>query len=70
MEPVILPPETAIGALPYAITTANPKKFQPVNINLGLLLSGLEKVKDKKRRNKEIARRARECLEKDRKSVV
>ncbi|MCD6309890.1 MAG: methylenetetrahydrofolate--tRNA-(uracil(54)-C(5))-methyltransferase (FADH(2)-oxidizing) TrmFO [Candidatus Eremiobacteraeota bacterium] len=64
MTPLVLPPECALGALPAAITGANPDNFQPVNINLGLLLAGLEKVKDKKRRNKEIANRAYESLEK------
>ena len=64
MEPLELPPESALGALPASITAGNPKNFQPVNINLGLLLSGLEKVKDKRRRNKEISQRSAESLEK------
>ncbi len=36
-ELFILPPETAIGALVHYLQTANPKHFQPMNINWGLL---------------------------------
>lgn len=36
-ELLIPPPESAIGALVHYLQTANPKHFQPMNINWGLL---------------------------------
>lgn len=36
-SPTTIPPETALGALAHYITTADPKHFQPMNINFGLL---------------------------------
>ena len=35
-EPVVFPPETAMGSMANYITTANPKNFQPMNANFGL----------------------------------
>lgn len=58
-EPLTPPRETALGSLLYAITTAHPKKFQPININFGLLLAQQERVKDKKERNRRIVEKAR-----------
>jgi methylenetetrahydrofolate--tRNA-(uracil-5-)-methyltransferase len=34
--PVVPPPTTALGALVHYITEANPKGFQPMNVNFGL----------------------------------
>lgn len=36
-DPVVFPPETAIGALVKYITAADPENFQPMNIAFGLL---------------------------------
>lgn len=36
MEPVVFPPETAHGALCRYITTTDPDRFQPMNVNFGL----------------------------------
>jgi len=63
LEPVILPRETAHGALAYYITTADSRHFQPMNITFGLLPLLERKVRDKKRRNRMIAERALEALE-------
>jgi len=43
-------PQTAIGALSHYITNANPKNFQPMNINFGIFedLAGRIKKKEKK----------------------
>jgi len=49
-EPVLPPRETALGALIHHITTADPKQFQPMNVNYGLFpaLEGRIKKKDRK----------------------
>ena len=50
-EPLILfSPQTAIGALLHYITNANPKNFQPMNVNFGIFedLEGRIKKKEKK----------------------
>ncbi len=49
-EPLIFPNTTAHGALCHYITTADPKKFQPMNINYGLLPLPQEKIKKKERK--------------------
>ncbi|MCS7263858.1 MAG: FADH(2)-oxidizing methylenetetrahydrofolate--tRNA-(uracil(54)-C(5))-methyltransferase TrmFO [Armatimonadetes bacterium] len=61
--PLIFPPETAIGALAYYITTANPKHFAPMNINFGLLPNLEKKVKPKELRHRLMVARALETLE-------
>jgi len=59
----VFPPETAVGALLNYIVTAEPKHFQPMNVNFGLLppLSGAPK--DKKRRQELYADRALGALD-------
>lgn len=49
-QPQLPPQETALGALIRHITTADPKQFQPMNINYGLFppLEGRIKKKDRK----------------------
>ncbi len=54
-EPVIFPRETAHGALAHYITTADPGRFQPMNINFGLFPSPGVKFNDKKERCRIIA---------------
>ena len=53
------PETTAIGALPYYVTHANSKNFQPMNVNFGIIkeLEG-ERIRDKKERYTAIAERA------------
>ncbi|MBE5745824.1 MAG: methylenetetrahydrofolate--tRNA-(uracil(54)-C(5))-methyltransferase (FADH(2)-oxidizing) TrmFO [Clostridiales bacterium] len=49
MEPLILPNFTAVGGLSYYIVNSDPKHFQPMNMNFGVIMSniGLQKCKNK-----------------------
>ncbi|MDY0383194.1 methylenetetrahydrofolate--tRNA-(uracil(54)-C(5))-methyltransferase (FADH(2)-oxidizing) TrmFO [Trichlorobacter sp.] len=49
-EPLLPPRGTALGALVHHITNADPKQFQPMNVNYGLFppLEGRIKKKDRK----------------------
>ena len=49
-EPSLPPCETALGALIHHITTADPKHFQPMNVNFGLFpdFPSRDKKKDRK----------------------
>lgn len=62
-EPVIYPSDTAHGAMCQYITNADAKKFQPMNVNFGLLPPLSERIKDKKLKNRTIAERALASLE-------
>ncbi|MBM7867097.1 methylenetetrahydrofolate--tRNA-(uracil(54)-C(5))-methyltransferase (FADH(2)-oxidizing) TrmFO [Heliomicrobium gestii] len=61
--PLLFPAETAIGALPAYITTAEAKHFQPMNVTYGLFPPLTEKVKGKRPRQQAHARRALESLD-------
>ncbi|MDD4601688.1 MAG: methylenetetrahydrofolate--tRNA-(uracil(54)-C(5))-methyltransferase (FADH(2)-oxidizing) TrmFO, partial [Negativicutes bacterium] len=52
------------GALCQYITHAEVKRFQPMNINFGLLPPLGQKIRDKKIKNKMIAERALASLQK------
>ena len=52
------PEDTAHGALCHYITQAESKKFQPMNVNFGLLPPLTERIRDKKEKNRTIAARA------------
>lgn len=56
--PVIPPPTTMLGALYRYMSEADPKHFQPMNANFGLLDELGEKVRDKKRKREVFAERA------------
>lgn len=60
---VVFPQGTAHGALVHYITSANPKRFQPMNINFGLFPPIKVKFKDKKERNLIISARALELID-------
>ncbi len=68
-EPVVFPEETAHGALTKYITTADPKSFQPMNINFGLLPPLAERIRDKKQKNRLISERSIKKLESFKKSL-
>jgi len=55
---VTFPVATAHGALCHYITHAESKKFQPMNINFGLLPPAERKIRDKKQKNAYISERA------------
>ncbi len=59
------PEDTAHGALVRYLMTANPKGFQPMNVNYGLFppISGLPRRTPKREKNKRIAERALVSLE-------
>lgn len=61
-KPVVPPPETAMGALLDHLTTAEPKRFQPSNINFGLFPSLGRKI-PKRYRGEQYARRALHSLD-------
>jgi methylenetetrahydrofolate--tRNA-(uracil-5-)-methyltransferase len=57
-DPVIPPPTTMIGALYRYMNEANPKHFQPMNANFGLLDELPEQIRDKKRKREKFAERS------------
>jgi methylenetetrahydrofolate--tRNA-(uracil-5-)-methyltransferase len=63
LEPVVFPPETAVGALCRYITHADPDHFQPMNIAFGLLPPPERRIRDKRRRKLYLARRALAALD-------
>lgn len=62
-EPLLPPRETALGALMHHITNAEPKHFQPMNVNYGLFPALEGRVK-KKERKLLLAERALAALDK------
>ncbi len=62
-EPVIFPEQTVIGSMAHYITTANPKNFQPINANFGLLPPLEEKIRNKQERYTQLATRALEGVQ-------
>ena len=61
--PLVFPPETCHGALAAYITEAEPRHFQPMNINFGLLPPLEGKIRDKKRKKEMLAERALAALD-------
>jgi methylenetetrahydrofolate--tRNA-(uracil-5-)-methyltransferase len=57
-QPLVFPAQTAHGALCRYITQAEASRFQPMNINFGLLPPLDRKIKDKKMKNSLIAERS------------
>lgn len=60
--PIEFPIDTTLGALAHYITHADPRSFQPMNINFGLLPPLGRKIRDKKEKNRQIAERALHSL--------
>lgn len=60
--PLLLPEETAMGALAHYIVTSDPKGFQPMNVTFGLMPAIEGKIRDKKRKKEIIAQRALAAL--------
>ncbi len=50
LDPVVLPRHTMMGALFHYITTADPKHFQPMNANFGIIPDVPRMKRDKRRR--------------------
>lgn len=62
-ELLTLPPETAIGSLCRYVAAADPRHFQPMNINFGLMPTLATRERDKKRKKEQIAVRALAVLD-------
>ncbi|MFO7172311.1 MAG: methylenetetrahydrofolate--tRNA-(uracil(54)-C(5))-methyltransferase (FADH(2)-oxidizing) TrmFO [Bacillota bacterium] len=63
LEPLVFPPETALGALPRYITEADPDNFQPMNIAFGLLPPPPVRTRDKRAARRIVSERALQVLE-------
>jgi methylenetetrahydrofolate--tRNA-(uracil-5-)-methyltransferase len=61
--PVIPPPTTMLGALYRYLHEADPRHFQPMNANFGLLDELEVAVRDKRRKRELLAERALRALE-------
>lgn len=58
LEPVLPPPTTMLGALYRYLREADPKHFQPMNANFGLVDELPEQIRDKRVKREKIAERA------------
>lgn len=63
-EPIDFPKETALGALSLYVSDESVTKFQPMNINFGIITPLGYKVRGKRNKNQEISNRALEIIEK------
>ncbi|HUF30602.1 MAG TPA: methylenetetrahydrofolate--tRNA-(uracil(54)-C(5))-methyltransferase (FADH(2)-oxidizing) TrmFO [Gemmatimonadaceae bacterium] len=61
--PVLPPPATMLGALCRYLREADPRHFQPMNANFGLLDELPERVRDKRRKREMFAERALAAME-------
>ncbi len=61
-DPVLPPDDTMLGSLVRYVHGADPKKFQPMNANFGLLPPLPNKVRDKKRKREALATRALDAM--------
>jgi methylenetetrahydrofolate--tRNA-(uracil-5-)-methyltransferase len=57
-EPIILPPTTMLGALCHYVTHAEPKDFQPMKANFGLMPPPESKIRNKQARYQAYTERA------------
>jgi methylenetetrahydrofolate--tRNA-(uracil-5-)-methyltransferase len=62
-QPVIPPPTTMLGALYRYLREADPKHFQPMNANFGLVDDLPEAIRDKRLKREKIAERALAAME-------
>lgn len=63
LSPVDFPAETAIGALGLYVSNKTVDKFQPMNINFGIMPPLGYKVKGKRNKNAEISKRSLEIID-------
>jgi methylenetetrahydrofolate--tRNA-(uracil-5-)-methyltransferase len=62
-DPVVPPPTTMLGALYRYMREADPRHFQPMNANFGLVEPLADVPRDKKRKREMIAERALGAME-------
>ncbi|MDH3496295.1 MAG: methylenetetrahydrofolate--tRNA-(uracil(54)-C(5))-methyltransferase (FADH(2)-oxidizing) TrmFO [Gemmatimonadota bacterium] len=60
--PAVPPAETMLGGLLRYVHGADPKHFQPMNANFGLLPPLERRVRDKRERNRQLAERALDAM--------
>jgi methylenetetrahydrofolate--tRNA-(uracil-5-)-methyltransferase len=60
---LVFPRETALGSMAHYITTADPRHFQPMNANFGIIPPLPETIRDKKLKNELLAKRAVETIQ-------
>ena len=70
MEPVDFPRETAIGALALYISDGTVEKFQPMNVNFGIITPLGYRVKGKRNKNAEISRRSLQLIEERKEEIL
>ena len=62
MDPLLPPPVTMLGALYRYLREAEPRHFQPMNANFGLVDDLPERVRDKRRKRELLAARALDAM--------
>lgn len=62
-DPLLFPPETALGALARHLEGSPSVDFQPMNINFGLLPPLAERVRNKREKNRLVSERALAALD-------
>jgi len=63
-DPVLPPPTTILGGLYRYLRESNPRHFQPMNSNWGLVDPLTKRVREKKKRREALAHRAHESFQK------
>jgi methylenetetrahydrofolate--tRNA-(uracil-5-)-methyltransferase len=63
LTPLVFPQETALGSMSHYITTADPKHFQPMNVNFGLFPPLPERIRNKKEKYERLADRALQTIQ-------
>lgn len=61
-EPVVPPPTTMLGALYRYMREADPRHFQPMNANFGLVEELDERIRDKRKKREAMANRALDTM--------
>lgn len=69
MAPVDFPRETAVGALGLYISDRSVTRFQPMNINFGIMPPLDHRVKGKRNKNAELSQRSLALIEQLRQEV-
>jgi methylenetetrahydrofolate--tRNA-(uracil-5-)-methyltransferase len=62
-EPVLFPPQTALGGLAAYVTSYSGADYQPMNVNFGLLPPLDRKIKNKREKNLALMTRSLEALD-------
>lgn len=63
LAPADFTADTAVGALAHYISSGDPKHFDPMNVNFGIMAPLTERIRDKRQRYAAMARRALETID-------